>query len=276
MADAAHDARPTTIGEYREWLRDKHDVKVDRAAAVYHEAVTQKVARTFGESTFWDTLCQQLKEFDAEYQMKTSSYTLLMTPNQTPSLDEKKFDSFILKTFRKNVLSNANWPDPPPGGWFLPGNWYERINDPVRTTLVVKYLDGVAFLAERVLALAAELGMETSYDLEAKPEGYYAGHVYVRIDATVPTVTWETRKLRPLVEIQVTTQLQDVIRRLLHNYYRDRRSLPQPQQTKWQWDYKSDEFVTNYLGHILHYVEGMIMEIREKQISDVLTRESAP
>ena len=34
---------------------------------------------------------------------------------------------------------------------------------------------------------------------------------------------------------------------------------------KWQWDYKSDEFSANYLGHILHYVEGMIVEIREKQ-----------
>ena len=25
------------------------------------------------------------------------------------------------------------------------------------------------------------------------------------------------------------------------------------------------EFAANYLGHVLHYVEGMIMDIREKQ-----------
>ena len=34
---------------------------------------------------------------------------------------------------------------------------------------------------------------------------------------------------------------------------------------KWQWDYKSDEFTANYLGHILHYVEGRIVELRDKQ-----------
>jgi hypothetical protein len=28
--------------------------------------------------------------------------------------------------------------------------------------------------------------------------------------------------------------------------------------------YKSDEFAINYLGHILHYLEGTIVEIRDK------------
>ena len=37
------------------------------------------------------------------------------------------------------------------------------------------------------------------------------------------------------------------------------------ENVKWQWNYKGDEFTANYLGHILHYVEGMIMEIRDKQ-----------
>ena len=36
----------------------------------------------------------------------------------------------------------------------------------------------------------------------------------------------------------------------------------------WQWNYKSDEFAANYLGHILHYVEGMIIEIRDKKRGD--------
>jgi hypothetical protein len=34
---------------------------------------------------------------------------------------------------------------------------------------------------------------------------------------------------------------------------------------KWQWNYQSLEFSSNYLGHILHYVEGMILEVRDKQ-----------
>jgi len=30
-------------------------------------------------------------------------------------------------------------------------------------------------------------------------------------------------------------------------------------------DYKSPEFSSNYLGHIIHYVKGMIVEIRDKE-----------
>lgn len=73
-----------------------------------------------------------------------------------------------------------------------------------------------------------------------------------------------------MIEIQITTQLQEVIRSLLHKYYEDRRKGVEAEGTKWQWDYKSDEFVANYLGHILHYVEGMIMDIREKQRKEIL------
>lgn len=56
---------------------------------------------------------------------------------------------------------------------------------------------------------------------------------------------------------------------MLHKYYEDKRKGIREEDIKWQWDYKSDEFATNYLGHILHYVEGMIMEIREKQKEEI-------
>ena len=72
------------------------------------------------------------------------------------------------------------------------------------------------------------------------------------------------------IEIQITTQLQDVIRKLLHIYYEERRKKITEDDIKWQWDYKSDEFVANYLGHILHYVEGMIMDVRSKQAEEEL------
>ena len=65
--------------------------------------------------------------------------------------------------------------------------------------------------------------------------------------------------------MQITTQLQEVIRKLLHKHYESRRKRTTPDELKWQWDYKSDEFSANYLGHILHYIEGMIMEVRDKQ-----------
>jgi hypothetical protein len=52
---------------------------------------------------------------------------------------------------------------------------------------------------------------------------------------------------------------------MLHLHYEKRREQRAgPESDAWKWDYKSDEFSTNYLGHILHYLEGVIVEIRNK------------
>jgi len=81
----------------------------------------------------------------------------------------------------------------------------------------------------------------------------------------IPKFPYDTERVVVSLEIQITTQLQEVIRRLLHKYYESRRMDMEEEESKWQWNYRSDEFVANYLGHILHYVEGMIVEVRERQ-----------
>jgi ppGpp synthetase/RelA/SpoT-type nucleotidyltranferase len=184
-----------------------------------------------------------------------------------PEVLLKPFGSFFLKTFRKNVVLNDSWPDAPDSGWLLPTKWFEQVNDIVRTLVVVKYLDEVQFLADSFTKLCAENDLETTLDFEAKPEGYYAAHLYVRHTFEIPKMTWDTERRKIWLEIQISTQLQEVIRRLTHNYYERRRTRPRPVSPakKWQWDYQSDEFTANYLGHILHYVEGMIMEVRDRQ-----------
>ena len=79
-------------------------------------------------------------------------------------------------------------------------------------------------------------------------------------------MTWDTERIDVSIELQITTQLQEVIRKLLHSYYENvRKRAGEREDVKWQWNYKSEEFAANYLGHILHYIEGMIMEVRERQ-----------
>jgi len=123
-------------------------------------------------------------------------------------------------------------------------------------------LDGVEFFVERVQDFARQFGHSFSVDYEAREEGYYAAHCYPRFEVNIPTLSWKVEATSVRFEIQVTTQLQDVIRNLTHDYYELRRSRKSTPDVKWQWDYKGPEFVPNYLGHILHYVEGMIMEVR--------------
>jgi ppGpp synthetase/RelA/SpoT-type nucleotidyltranferase len=256
-------AKPSTLPEYRKWLREEHSVTVDERLTNYHESVALKLRDDFIASPAWKGILGELKEFDAEYQIR-STYPLLMNAGEQPEVLVKGFDSFILKTFRQNVIDNRGWPSPPRKGWLLPDNWYERINDVIRTSLVVKYLDGVEFMANEIVRLCEDLGVRVDVAFLARDEGYYAAHVYLRQEVAIPQLTWDAKRITSQVEIQITTQLQDVIRKLLHRYYADRRTA-EPSREKWQWKYKDDEFVANYLGHILHYVEGMIMEVRDRQ-----------
>ncbi len=263
--------RPSDIDEYKKWLKDSHQVEISVKTKTYYKTVTSKAATDFCASRFWQSLLSDLGPINEEYYLRTNYYLLI--ESSPPDLLTKPFDSFLLKTFRQNVISNSNWPKPPDSGWLLPGNWFSRINDTVRTCFVVKYLDGVNFLVEKCAELSAAASHYSRVDFEAKEEGYYAAHFYVTFPCEVPREDWDTKDENILVEIQITTQLQEVIRRLLHKYYDQRRAERPTPSSKWQWDYRSDEFATNYLGHILHYIEGMIMDVRDKRIGRETTHE---
>jgi len=256
------DDKPKSIDEYKKWLKKTHGIEISDRDRVRYDSATIRIKSDFEQSGFWLQLTENLREFDSEYQIK-NGYSLWM-PSLKSDVYVKPFNSFLLKTFRKNILDNDHWPNEPDGGWILPDNWYSRINDIIRTLLVVKYLDGVEFVIGKIHTLCEQHGLPCKASLEAREEGYYAAHLYTKQEFEIPKVTWDTERVEVSIEIQITTQLQEVIRRLLHKYYEERRKRVREEDTKWQWNYKSDEFIANYLGHILHYVEGMIMEIRKK------------
>jgi hypothetical protein len=194
-----------------------------------------------------------------------NGYSLLSDQNKNLLLNIKTYESFLLKTFRKNVLENSKWPDPPEEGWCLPNNWFVLIKDIVRTTIVVKYLDGIEYIIEKITSECKKNEIETISSLEASDEGYYAAHLNIFFEIDIPKMDWNSEKRKISFEIQITTQIQETIRRLLHKYYEEKRQKEKCIKTNWQWNYKDDEFIVNYLGHILHYMEGMIMEIRERR-----------
>jgi hypothetical protein len=257
------DKKPKDLHQYQEWLNEIHGAQIDERYETYYESVASKVMSDLKASKFWITLVHNLDEYGEDYLLRFS-YPLLM-PHVEPELVTKPYESFLLKTYRKNILENSLWPTEPKGGWFLPDNWFSRINDVVRTLLVVKYLDGVNFLKEKIESFCKQQEKGCKASFEAREEGYYAAHLYIQQSFEIPKINWDTETVDFSIEIQITTQLQEVIRKLLHKYYEERRKKQIVTKEKWQWDYRSTEFSTNYLGHILHYVEGMIMEIREKQ-----------
>jgi ppGpp synthetase/RelA/SpoT-type nucleotidyltranferase len=174
----------------------------------------------------------------------------------------KPFESFLLSCYRKSITALKKGENE---NIITPSNWYTKIPDIIRTSLVVKYLDGVEFTLKRICKLCEDFHLKHWHYHEARDEGYYAVHVYLKLSVEIPLMDWRTTKIEFNLELQVTTQLQDVIRKLTHKYYEERRTNVKGRDGKWQWNYDNDEFIANYLGHILHYVEGMIMEIRRRQ-----------
>jgi len=263
MGPSEEETKPENIDEYKDWLKREHEVIIDDSTPIHYDSVTMKIRKDFESSSFWTELLENLREYSQEYYLD-KGYQLLLSMEH-PTLLIKSFDSFLLKTYRKNVLENSLYPDEPKNGWILPNNWYTKITDIVRTMFVVKYLDGVEFFTGKIRELGEIYDKKCNISLEAREEGYYAAHTYIIDTFQIPKMNWDTEKIKSSIEIKVTTQLQETIMKMLHKYYEKRRKLLKKEEDMWQWNYLSDEFATNYLGHILHYVEGMIMEIREKQ-----------
>jgi hypothetical protein len=246
--------------DYGDWLKRAHGVTL-AAEKMRYESAGSKALLDMRESPFWVELCSHLTDIDDAYYAKTGYKLFAATP--AAELVLKPWESFLLKTYRKNVLGNEAWPEPPTKGWLLPDTWFSEVHDIVRGLLVVKYLDGVEWLIHNMRERSAASDVPLTVDMEARDEGYYAAHTYFTVNVDVPTSGWEAKATPLTAEVQVTTQLQETIRRLTHRYYEGRR-VAEPSDEKWQWAYRGPEFVPNYLGHILHFVEGMIMEVRDR------------
>lgn len=254
--------RPTWDA-YPQWLTQTCHVRSLKLERDRYELVAKKIQVDVSEAPFWNRLLSELRELDDAY-FASTGYRLFANA-ESPTLARKPWESILQKSYRKNVSENQDWPDSPEVEWLTPANWLGRINDVVRTVLVVKYLDGVDFVVKAIRNIAESEGLGFRADLEAKDEGYYAAHTYIEIEVEIPSTSWDTELVSIELEIQVTTQLQEVIRKLTHRDYVRRRVSERVSEVPWQWDYASEDFVPNYLGHILHYVEGMIMDVRQRQ-----------
>jgi ppGpp synthetase/RelA/SpoT-type nucleotidyltranferase len=253
--------KPELGVEYTEWLLDRHGVGVGAEARATYEAFALELERKFRASAFWTTLPTMLDTLHANYKVEQRGARLLpASPNL--ALDIKKWDSFWEKTYRINVVNNPRWPDEPVRGWALPSTWFQRIGDIVRTKVIVRYLDALALVATAVTTLAGTHGLSTETGRVASEDGYYATHVDVGFPVKFSTGI-DLERVMARVEIQVTTELQENIYDLAHRQYVSRRIRAEREADAWRWDYRGDEFAANYLGHVLHYLEGMIMRLWE-------------
>ena len=254
--------KPKDEEEFVLWMEAMFDVQNEQVKSNY-ESNTARMLNEFQENSFWKTIGSQLREWDVEYYGEKGVH--LFAKTELPKVVCKPYKSLLNKAYRKDCLRNEIFPKEPEEGWISPQTWFAKIHDIVRTTFTVKYLDGVKFFEQKLKQQSDAMGYKYSCSYEAHDDGYYAAHVAITIDTEIVGMDWQRYTQNIEVEIQITTELQEMVKSLLHKYYEDNRRKVIPKDYKWQWDYQSEQFVPNFLGHIAHYLEGMIVEIRDNQ-----------
>ncbi len=210
--------KPLTMEAYLEWARATLgiDFANHKHQRVYETNITSALS-TIQESGFLDGLTERLKACHEEYLGRNRADLLMRGRDAGPEVTplKKSYESAVNKTFRRNVLLNPNFPEAPAAtGWLTPTNWYSHINDLIRSTVVCKFIDGPAFLATRLVNYAESIGLSARSYSQERDEGYYAFHFYAKFEVDLVDLEWNIQKHAIEFEIQLATQLQDVLKEL--------------------------------------------------------------
>lgn len=259
-------SRPNGLDQYIEWASKEinclfNDPRIERL----YETNINNIFNAVSRHPFFVGFSNKAKEW--EYQYIESTKSELFMDRNNPELITKPFTSVVEKTFRQNVLWNKAFPNQPKGGWYNHQNIFHRINDLVRGSLVCRFIDGPAFVAKAIESYAKEFGLNPRHYSQERDDGYYAFHVYATFPVSVFDIDWNEAQIEAKVEIQVTTQLQEVLRSLTHKFYEKQRIAATGDRGKWKWDFSSSRFKVGYLSHTLHLLESIIVESRDKVLS---------
>lgn len=254
-----------TFETYTDWFNDKFSTDLTELSALTLFTLNLNSAYTgvIGH-LFFTNISQVLFSLSQDYQNQNMTGLLMQSYNDI-LFDRKSFNSVIIKSFRINVLDNANWPEEPEGGWITPSTWFEQLNDLIRTRFVCKFLDGPKSVCEKLKEHATQCGVKSNYKTHQREGGYYAYHFYVYIPVLVSSNAGP-QNINIRVEIQVATQLQEILYDLTHEIYEGLRISSSDPEQAWQWDYTSPRFKPSYMGHTLHMLEAIILEVRDAQL----------
>lgn len=221
-------------------------VEFDEVARRNYELNASNTLLAVREHEFFGGLRDFLRDCQERYIEETASD--LFMGDIDPRLQAKTYDSAVNKSYRQNVVWNDEWPVEPQEGWVTPNNWFTKLNDIIRGTLVCKYIDGPRFLADCLRDRANESGLDCDITSKQRDEGYYAYHFYVQIPVELVDTEWTAFSVNLDVELQLTTQLQEVMYNITHQYYEHTRDHRSGDPSGWKWEVTSNRFRAGYLN----------------------------
>ncbi len=212
-------------------------------------------------------LIRYLNEIAAEYAGGRPHLLYYPVSPSDLSVFTKPYQSLLNKVYRINCINNRRFPDRPDKGFVDYSSMYEHenMNDLLRARLVCKYMDGPKFVASALASFCKERCIKSKYYSMNNDLGYYAWHFYFRIPVEI-MVNEGVEEKCIWFELQLTTQLSELITGLTHGLYEGRRSTQPSNHTdqKWRWEPRSQLFRSAYLGHTLHLLEGVIQTFRDE------------
>ena len=258
-----HEYKPQNEEEYIEWSQ-KNDYGIFNDSVKRRYGVNLIAAKSaVNDHPFFVGIGSFLSRASSEY-LTNNGYPLLMESDGSSfEIVSKSYSSSLDKIFRLNVVWNRGFPKPPKAGWVTPDNMFFLLDDILRGTIVCKYVDGPGILSELLKGYAESCDVVCSYVPRQLDTGYYAYHFCVQIPVEIVDQDFNPVKVDLKVEIQITTQLQEIMYQITHKHYIAERSKAQSNRDAWKWDVKSNRFKSGYLAHTLHLLEAIVIELRD-------------
>lgn len=267
--------KPKTIEEYKAWALENLSIDYDSSTLVQrHRMNIASMKDSIRDDEFLDALRKHIDSIADEYKLTFKAE--LFAGNPSLDFQEKPFQSIIEKSFRFNCVFNRNFPSPPMlrknasiekiKEFVHPNNWYSLIDDLQRCTIVCNYFDGPEFVSDRLSRFCEERGVKFRTFSHQKDTGYYAYHFYLQINSLIAKINGDTNEEPITLEIQISTQFQEYLKALSHTLYENSRVIEFEDKDSWKWMGNDSKFRISYLGHTLHLIEAMIVELRDARL----------
>ena len=204
------------------------------------------------QGQFWREAKERLSRWRMEYKSKCGG--ALFPSEDLPMFKAKPLTSIENKIRRKchelqaNIFPNEGPPVP-------------LLSDLVRTRITCLYLDGVEFIASKLVELATELNHEVTRERQGSLEGYFAQHLCIK-QSVFYRHGGEDTTTQILCEIQVATALGTRMWDASHDLYEHWRT-KQSDAADWQWLPNDPRFISHQLGHMIHLADGLLVQLRQ-------------
>ncbi len=261
---------PASIEEFKHYILEKFKPTIGFGSRFegYYILNQGTLYDKFKSSDFWKEFLLNIKDVDTQYRRDNNEFDLIPHVDKI-EIKKKGLEETVEKAYRISIVNNELPFESEEyfKQFILPENIFEKLNDIIRTEVIVKYLDGIDVVVSSIEKLSKKYDFKIEVEPKIKEEGYFAKHIYISYKAKITDLQFIPKEITHIFEIQVRTQLQDTVKSILHiNYERDRiKHQKELNSENWRWQFKESRFMTNYMGHILHFLDGVIVKVKNQK-----------